>query len=153
MMKTLEKDRNRRYETANGFAMDIQRFLADETVLACPPSVGYRLRKFARRNKAGLTMAGVILFFLVLLGGGLGWMLRDREAREQELARDRAAGLTRFGFFMKGYWRPAASSARPSSPKSVETSQWHTEFARFARGTRRSLGLGLAKRSSHFAEE
>src|SRR5262249_49339524 len=51
VMKALEKDRNRRYETANSFAQDIQRYLADEPVLACPPSAGYRLRKFARRNK------------------------------------------------------------------------------------------------------
>src|SRR5262249_36847274 len=50
VMKALEKDRNRRYETANSFAQDIQRYLADEPVLACPPSAGYRLRKFARRN-------------------------------------------------------------------------------------------------------
>src|SRR5262249_18300820 len=42
-----EKAPNRRYETANGFAMDVQRYLADEAVQACPPSVGYRLRKFA----------------------------------------------------------------------------------------------------------
>src|SRR5262249_17361886 len=73
VMKALEKDRNRRYETANGFAMDVQRYLADEPVLACPPSVGYRLRKFARRNKAGLSVAGLVLFFIVLLGGGVGW--------------------------------------------------------------------------------
>ena len=53
VMKALEKDRNRRYETANGFAADVQRYLADEPVQACPPSAGYRLRKFARRNKAG----------------------------------------------------------------------------------------------------
>src|SRR5262249_1189515 len=46
-----EKPRPRRYETANGFALDVQRYLADEPVLACPPSVGYRLRKFVRRNK------------------------------------------------------------------------------------------------------
>ena len=51
VMKALEKDRNRRYETANGFALDVQRYLADEPVQACPPSLGYRLRKFARRNK------------------------------------------------------------------------------------------------------
>src|SRR5262245_9384055 len=50
VMKALEKDRNRRYETANGFAMDVQRYLADEAVLACPPSARYRLRKFVRRN-------------------------------------------------------------------------------------------------------
>jgi serine/threonine protein kinase len=48
VMKALEKDRSRRYESANGFAADVQRYLADEAVQACPPSVGYRLRKFAR---------------------------------------------------------------------------------------------------------
>src|SRR6185312_12663083 len=51
VMKALEKDRNRRYDTANGLAMDVGRYLADEPVLACPPSVRYRLRKFVRRNK------------------------------------------------------------------------------------------------------
>src|SRR5262245_33228816 len=44
VMKALEKDRSRRYETANGFALDVHRYLADEPVLACPPSAGYRLR-------------------------------------------------------------------------------------------------------------
>src|SRR6202521_317818 len=51
VMKCLEKDRNRRYETANGFAADVQRYLADEPVLAGPPSAWYRCRKFARRNR------------------------------------------------------------------------------------------------------
>jgi serine/threonine protein kinase len=53
VMKCLEKDRSRRYETANGLAADVQRYLADEPVLACPPSAGYRLHKFARRHKGG----------------------------------------------------------------------------------------------------
>jgi hypothetical protein len=87
VMKTLEKDRNRRYETANGLAMDVQRYLADEAVQACPPSAGYRLRKFARRNKGPIAVASLVLFFLVLLGGGLGWAWRDRTAREAEVAR------------------------------------------------------------------
>src|SRR6185436_17850084 len=51
VMKALEKDRNRRYETANGLATDVQRYLTDEPVQACPPSTGYRLRKFIRKNK------------------------------------------------------------------------------------------------------
>jgi serine/threonine protein kinase len=51
VMKALEKDRSRRYETANGLAMDVQRYLADEPVLACPPSAGYRLRKYARKQR------------------------------------------------------------------------------------------------------
>jgi serine/threonine protein kinase/tetratricopeptide (TPR) repeat protein len=87
VMKALEKDRNRRYETANGFAQDVHRYLADEAVLACPPSVGYRLRKFTRRNKGGLAVAALVLFFLVLLGSSVGWAVRDRAAREAEAAR------------------------------------------------------------------
>ena len=54
VMKALEKDRNRRYETANGFAADIERYLHDEPVEAGPPSAAYRFRKFAQRNKAAL---------------------------------------------------------------------------------------------------
>jgi eukaryotic-like serine/threonine-protein kinase len=93
VLKALEKDRARRYETATGLAMDVQRYLADEPVLACPPSAGYRLRKFARRNKTGLAVAGLVLAFLVTLGGGAGWTVRDREAREQEVAREAARKL------------------------------------------------------------
>src|SRR3989449_7145452 len=64
VMKTLEKDRNRRYETANGFAADVQRYLNDEPVQACPPSAGYRLRKFVRRNKGPVVAAGRLLLVL-----------------------------------------------------------------------------------------
>ncbi len=66
VMKTLEKDRNRRYETASGFAMDVQRYLSDEPVQACPPSAGYQLRKFARRNKRALTMIAVAAMALLV---------------------------------------------------------------------------------------
>ena len=91
VMKTLEKDRNRRYETANGFAADVQRYLNDEPVQACPPSAGYRFRKFARRNKRALAMASVVALAVLLLVGSVGWMVRDRAAREEEHARDQAA--------------------------------------------------------------
>ncbi len=60
VMKSLEKDRNRRYETASAFAADVQRYLADEAVQACPPSAIYRFRKFLRRHKFALGMAFVI---------------------------------------------------------------------------------------------
>jgi hypothetical protein len=50
VMKALEKDRQRRYETANGLGMDIRRYLSGEAVVAAPPGAGYRLRKFVRRN-------------------------------------------------------------------------------------------------------
>jgi hypothetical protein len=89
VMKALEKDRNRRYETANGFAMDLQRYLADEPVQACPPSASYRLRKFARRNRgrlAAATVLGVALLVAVgAVAGSIGWATRDREARRARL--------------------------------------------------------------------
>jgi tetratricopeptide (TPR) repeat protein/serine/threonine protein kinase len=93
VMKALEKDRNRRYETANGFALDVRRYLADEPVQACPPSVGYRFGKFVRRNKIVLAGAAMVLAFIAILGSGVGWALRDREAREQEFALENARKL------------------------------------------------------------
>ncbi|MHC4461832.1 MAG: tetratricopeptide repeat protein [Planctomycetota bacterium] len=65
VMKSLEKDRTRRYETANEFAMDIGRHLGDEPVSAGPPSVGYRLSKFVRRNRALVTSIAAVLVVLV----------------------------------------------------------------------------------------
>ncbi len=65
VMKAIEKDRTRRYETANAFALDIQHFLADEPVSASPPGAVYLLRKFTRRHKAGLRIAAVIALLLV----------------------------------------------------------------------------------------
>jgi WD40 repeat protein len=70
VMKALEKDRNRRYESPGALAADVQRYLDDEPVHACPPSTWYRLRKFARRNKAGaLTAASVALGVALAIGG------------------------------------------------------------------------------------
>ncbi len=65
VMKCLEKDRNRRYETASGLAREIQRYLSDEPVEARPPSAAYRLRKFARRNKAVLLTVAFVALALV----------------------------------------------------------------------------------------
>jgi tetratricopeptide (TPR) repeat protein len=97
VMKALEKDRNRRYETANSFAMDVRRYLADEAVQACPPSMGYRLRKFARRNKGPMSAALTIL--IVLVGGIAGTTIGLVAARQQrddaEQARQDEARETR----------------------------------------------------------
>jgi eukaryotic-like serine/threonine-protein kinase len=75
VMKALDKDRNRRYDTANGFAMDVQRYLAGDAVLACPASTGYRLKKLWQR-KRGLVVA-TALVFICLVGGiaGTSWGL------------------------------------------------------------------------------
>src|SRR5262249_36619059 len=95
VMKCLEKDRNRRYETANGLARDLQRYLHDEPVQACPPSAWYQLRKFARRNKAGLASAASPLVSVSLLAGGIGWIVRDREAQRVELSQQAMESLRR----------------------------------------------------------
>jgi serine/threonine protein kinase/tetratricopeptide (TPR) repeat protein len=88
VMKCLEKDRSRRYETANGLARDVQRYLSDESVEACPPSAGYLLRKFVRRNKGPMLAASIIS--LLLVGGIVGttWgLIRADRAREAEAKR------------------------------------------------------------------
>jgi serine/threonine protein kinase/tetratricopeptide (TPR) repeat protein len=85
VMKALEKDRNRRYETANGFALDIQRYLADEPVIACPPSAWYRFQKFSRRHKGPLVAAAVVFLALAFGMAGTTWgMFRAKDAQERE---------------------------------------------------------------------
>ncbi len=87
VMRALEKDRNRRYESAGALAADVQRYLADEPVQARPSSALYRFGKFARRHRPALLTAGVVLLFVVSGAAGLGLLA----ARERQLARDRAA--------------------------------------------------------------
>ena len=65
VMKALDKERSRRYETANGLSRDVERFLHDEAVEACPPSTAYRLKKLLRRNKGRMIAASLILLALV----------------------------------------------------------------------------------------
>ena len=82
VMKALEKDRTRRYETANGFAADILRHLAHEPVVAAPPSRAYRLRKFVRKHRGAVIAATVVV--LALLTGIAGTTLGLIEAKRQE---------------------------------------------------------------------
>lgn len=82
-MRALEKDRDRRYQTANRLAMDIQRHLADQPVEARPPSDWYRFGKFARRNKTALGMVCVILG--ALLTSVVALAISDRRVRAKNL--------------------------------------------------------------------
>ncbi len=91
VMKALEKDRNRRYDTANGFARDIQRYLADEVVEARPPSRGYRLMKFVKRNKIQVIAASLV--FLTLVGGIVGTSLGMLAARRAQRAEARQRSI------------------------------------------------------------
>jgi tetratricopeptide (TPR) repeat protein/tRNA A-37 threonylcarbamoyl transferase component Bud32 len=91
VMKALEKDRTRRYETANGFALDVQRYLNDEPVLACPPSRWRSLSRLARRNKGRMAVALGLLLALTVAAASIGWAVRDRAAREAEIQREEIA--------------------------------------------------------------
>jgi tetratricopeptide (TPR) repeat protein len=82
VMKALEKDRTRRYETASGLASDVQRYLADDPVVACPPSATYRLRKFVRRHKGPVLTASLVVLALVAGIIGTTWgLIRAEEQR------------------------------------------------------------------------
>jgi tetratricopeptide (TPR) repeat protein len=94
LLKALEKDRTRRYDTANGLARDIQRYLADEVVEARPPSTNYRLKKFVRRHKGQVLAAAAVAVALV---AGVAAVVtvqvranRDLAAKNAELAEEQA---------------------------------------------------------------
>jgi serine/threonine protein kinase len=89
VMKCLEKQRNRRYETASGLARDIQRYLADEVVEARPPSTGYRLKKLIHRNRAAVFAVSLIALAVMLGLIGVTWQWREalHQRKEAELAR------------------------------------------------------------------
>ncbi len=90
VMKALEKDRTRRYESANELAKDVQRYLDDEAVEACPPSALYRCRKFTKRNRVPLAIVGLLAAAIVLIVVSMQarMAMRDSEtARRQEQQR------------------------------------------------------------------
>ena len=95
VMKALEKDRNRRYDTANGLALDIQRYIESEPVLARPPSRRYRFKKLVLRNKIVFAASGAVALALLIGLGMSTWLFfREREARFHERdAREREAQL------------------------------------------------------------
>jgi serine/threonine protein kinase/tetratricopeptide (TPR) repeat protein len=88
VMKCLEKDRARRYETVNGLALDLQRYLANEPVSAGPPGAAYRVRKFLRRHWVPVAVAG--LFLVALAVGAVGTTVGLVEARRQWAAAETA---------------------------------------------------------------
>jgi len=89
VMKALEKDRIHRYETANGLAMDIRRYLAGEAVVAAPPGAGYRFRKFVERNKGPVIAGSVVAITLVcgIIGTSIGLAKAVRARSAERIAR------------------------------------------------------------------
>ncbi len=89
VMKAMEKDRSRRYETASAFGDDLGRYLRNDPILARPPSTMYRLRKFARRNRVGIGAAGGLLSAMLLALAALGYgLLEARHERDKTAERE-----------------------------------------------------------------
>jgi serine/threonine-protein kinase len=134
VMRCLEKDRNRRYETASGLAADIDRYLHDEPVLACPPSMTYKLGKFARRNKRALVTAallGVMLLAAVgAVAGSIGWMAREKAARQAKLNAEVEAALE------EGFTRAGRALTLTGNP-----AQWEAELATAFSSQEKAQGL------------
>jgi eukaryotic-like serine/threonine-protein kinase len=97
VMTCLAKDRTRRYESAGALAADIERYMRDEPVAACPPSTSYRLRTFSRRNRRALATVGVIGAALVAATAVSVWQaVKARDAQNQaETERDLAKAAQR----------------------------------------------------------
>jgi serine/threonine protein kinase len=92
VMKAIEKDRARRYDTASGLARDIERYLADEMVEARPPSASYRLRKFVRRNRSQVLAGALVVAALLVgvVGTSIGMVQARRAAALEGLAKSEA---------------------------------------------------------------
>ena len=111
VMKALEKDRARRYETSSGLADDVERFLSHQPVEACPPSSGYRLGKFLMRNRGAVATTSIVMATLLVATvassyfawqKSIAWKEAEQarqeaedESKNAQLASDRATGLLR----------------------------------------------------------
>ena len=140
IMKALEKERGRRYESASAFAQDIERHLNAEPVIAAAPSMGYKLRKFVRRNRSQVFAASVV--FAALLLGIVGTTWGMIEARKQQRLAEIAAGQERQAKSLEAERaegerlakldadekRQAAEQARAEADKARQEAEQVTEF-------------------------
>jgi eukaryotic-like serine/threonine-protein kinase len=103
-MKALEKDRTRRYATANALAMDIRRHLSNEPVLASPPSAAYRAGKFIRRHRVGVVAVSALVVLLAVFAGVMTIQAR-RIARERDRANQEATTAKQVSDFLVGLFK------------------------------------------------
>jgi non-specific serine/threonine protein kinase/serine/threonine-protein kinase len=119
-LKALEKDRTRRYSSPKELARDIERYLTDEPVLASPPSVAYRARKFVRRHRTGVVAAGLVLVALIAgVSAGVYGLVRARQS--EAVALDEAATAKRVSEFMMEIFRePSPHRSRGKTVTAME---------------------------------
>jgi eukaryotic-like serine/threonine-protein kinase len=133
VMKCLEKDRTRRYETASGFAMDIQRHLEDEPVIARPPSQSYRFQKLVRRNKLAFAAASAVAVSLVIGLGIATWsFFREKDARQIAVAAQKEQARLR-------------QEADADRKKAQREAGKHRQVAQFLENMLNSIDLDVAK--------
>jgi WD40 repeat protein/serine/threonine protein kinase len=142
VMKCLEKNRSRRYDTASALARDVERYLADETVEACPPSTRYRVTKFARKYKKGLATAAAfagLLFAAVVLSAWLALRARlaEGEALKAKAEADRQRDEAKNAKTEADQQRDAAKNAKREAEEERDE----------ARRTAYASGIGLALRA------
>jgi serine/threonine protein kinase/tetratricopeptide (TPR) repeat protein len=150
VMKCLEKDRTRRYETANALAREIQRYLADEPVEACPPSTGYRLRKFASKHRRLLvTVAAFVTLLLAAVAVSallaVKALLAEAEASRQKKATEEALKA-------EAEQHRQANVARDTATSAKNTAEEEKAFALSVADFLRNDLLALANPTSFLAE-
>ena len=137
-MKALEKDRTRRYATASAFAIDVERYLADEPVEARPTSTWYRFGKFARRNRLAFAFGAAVLVSLTAVIGSVGWFIGERTARYGEAERQ-------------------AGQAVSVAEQSIESQDWPTARLALTRATgllvRQGSGPQIAARVGELTQD
>jgi WD40 repeat protein len=132
VMKALEKERTRRYETANALGRDIQRYLADEVVEARPPSAAYKLRKYVRRHRAAVLTAAVVAAALILGTAVATWQAVVATDARNEATHQRDAATTARD--AEGKARQEADEARGQAVAALATSKRLTSRLTYERG-------------------
>jgi len=134
VMKALEKDRARRYETANGLATDIQRHLKNEPVLARPPSNLYRFQKLVRRNKLAFAAASAVTAALVIGLGVSTWMvIKEKQTRQRAVAAEREQSRLRL---------QAEANEKKAASEAVKSQQVAQFLKDMLKGVGPSVALG-----------
>jgi tetratricopeptide (TPR) repeat protein/tRNA A-37 threonylcarbamoyl transferase component Bud32 len=121
VLKAMEKNRARRYDTANGLAMDIERYLRNDPVVARPPTARYRFQKFARRNRVAVA-AGAIVALALILGAVLATIGMVRATRAEQVAQREAATAREVADFLVSLFQvgdPSAAGGRHISAKEL----------------------------------
>ncbi len=136
VMKALEKDRSRRYETANGFAADVLRYLSGEPVTAVPASVRYQVQKFYRRNKPAVISASLVVVALTMGMAGTTWGMLEAQHQKQLAERESSA--------KERAWQAEAAQAQ-SEQRAKQLADQEAQAARKAEAETKAFSIFLVE--------